>query len=280
MTINLDSLIPTSGVGDSYRNRELPGGFTDHDVMDAAMASGHNVGIYGPTGTGKTHAARAFAAKRGLPFYTIACNQAFDMSAIFGSWQPTADGSLEWVDGVLTTMAREGRGVVLVDEINMAAERALARLYGLFDSRREIVLYEHSGEVIRIPAGSDFVLISAWNPGYRGTRELSQALPNRMAFVMEFDYDDEVEADLIFIPAVREMARKLRTMSREIRTPVSTNMQVEFCEIALAFNVDFAMANWTAKFAEAERESVAQICHLHKAAITAQLDAFEREMGE
>ncbi len=97
--INLDDLIPSSSVADRYIGRRIEG-FREFDVYEAAMASGHNVMLTGPTGSGKTMSVRAFAAHRGLPFYTINVNGAMDMTTIFGGWVPTADGSLEFHDGV------------------------------------------------------------------------------------------------------------------------------------------------------------------------------------
>lgn len=276
-SVDLDSLIPSPKVAEGYINRNLRG-FRDFDVYDAAMESGHNILIEGPTGSGKTFSWRAYAAYKGLPFYTVTVNGNMDNAMLVGSYSPTEDGSLEWVDGVITSMVRQRRGVLLWDEISMGAERTLARWYDLWDARREMVLYEHHGEVLRVPPGSDFLIGAAYNPGYRGGRELSQALPNRYAFKFEFDYDEEIEAELVPVVAVRELARKLRTMKREVRTPVSTNMQIEFCEIALAFSVEFAIENWVTAFATGERESVAQVTKLHAKMIETEIAALAEGM--
>lgn len=278
-TLDLDSMIPSEIVAETYQSRSFFG-FSEMETFEAAMASGHNVMIYGPTGTGKTHAARAFAASKGLPFYTVACNGAIDMATLMGAWVPTEDRSLRWVDGVIPAMMREGRGVLLLDEINFAPERAIARLYGLLDSRREVVLYEHEGEVIRVPAGADLLIIAAYNPGYRGTRELSEALPNRFAFALEFDYSDEIEAELIPSPSLRELAGKLREMDREIRTPVSTNMLVELCEIGIAFSIEYALGNFIAKFARQERASIEHLASLYSARIEGELAEVTQAMEE
>lgn len=271
-SITLDSLVPAPTVAQGYVNREIKG-FSDFDTFQAAKEAGHNVLIKGPTGTGKTYSVRAYAATQGLPYYTVALNQAIDFSTLFGTWVPDGTGSLVWQDGVITAMVREGKGCILLDEINMASERALARLYGLLDDRRELVLYEHNGEVLRIAPGSDFLIAAAYNPGYRGTRPLSQALPNRFAFKMHYDYDTEIEAQLIPLPSVREMSAKLRALGREVTTPVSTNMQMEFCEIAIAFSTDYAIGNWVEAFDEHEQAPVQNVVNLFRDRIAADVEA-------
>ena len=270
--INLDDLIPSPAVAAGYVNRTVKE-FLEFDTFDAAVASGHNVLIEGPTGSGKTFSYRAYAAARGLPFYTVAMNQALDMGVLLGGWVPDGSGQLVWFDGVIPTMIKEERGVVLFDELNMAAERNVSRFYDFWDSRREIVVYEHYGEVLQIAPGSSILLGAAYNRGYRGTRELSQALPNRFAFKMRFDYDDEIEAQLVPSASIREVAGKLRLMKREVKTPVSTNMLIEFCEIAMAFSTDYAIENWNQAFPPAERASVDQVITLHRDRISEEIEA-------
>jgi MoxR-like ATPase len=180
------------------------------------------------------------------------------------------------MDGVLTSMARHGRGVVLWDEINAGTERDMTRFHDLWDERRELVLRETTGEVVRVPPGSDFLMMAAYNRGYRGLRELSQALPNRFAFKLHFDYDRRIEAQLIGSKAVREVGEKLRAMKREISTPVSTNMMQEFVEIGMAFDAAFAIENWLQAFAPHEQQAVANVMDLYQTQIQAELEELER----
>jgi MoxR-like ATPase len=275
----LDTLVPGPQVAARYVNR-LVGGYPEFDTYEAALASGHNVLVHGPTGSGKTFSWKAFAATKGLPFYSVVMSGDMDFGSILGRWVPDEQGNLVWVDGVLTSMVREGRGVCLFDELNFGSERNLARFYSLWDDRREIVLTEHHGEVIKVPDGAPVVFGGAYNPGYHGTRPLSQALPNRFAFKMEFDYDPEVEAQLIPSPTLMEAAAKLRGNKRAIHTPVSTNMQVEFCEIAMAFDVDYALQNWAMAFPVEERASVAQVMDLHRDRIATEIEAASRRLDE
>lgn len=278
--INLDSLIPPTTVAGRYKNRTI-GGYTDFDVFDTAMASGHNVMLTGPTGTGKTFSTRAFAAARELPWYRIPVNGAMDVAATIGGYSPreTGDG-LDWRYGALAQGIQEKRGVFLFDEINMGVERNMARFYPLWDSGRELTVTEHMGEVLRVTPGSDVLIVAAYNPGYRGTRELSQALPNRFAFRMKFDYSYEIESQLVPSAKLLDVADQLRAMTREIKTPVSTNLLVEFCEIGMAFDVEFAIENMVELFPESETQSVKQILNLAADELAADLAAAAALLGE
>lgn len=269
----LDALVPSPSEAARYRNR-LVGGYPEFATYEAALASGHNVLVEGPTGTGKTMSFRAFAAAKGLPFYRAVLSQELDLGVLLGSYQPAEDGNgLVRVDGVLTKMVREGRGVFLFDEINAGAERQLSRFYGLWDEARELVLKEFGGEVLRIAPGDPLLIVGAYNRGYRGMRELSEALPNRFAFKMHFGYDPEVEADLVPAPSLLEAAAKLRGMPRQVTSPVSTNMLIEFVEIAMAFDVDYAMLNFSNAFGPTERDSVAQVMGLFQDRIESEVEA-------
>lgn len=276
----LDDLVPSPEVAARYVSR-LVGGYSEFATYEAALASGHNVLVEGPTGTGKTMSYRAFAATKGLPFYRAVLSQDLDFGVLLGSYQPTADGSLVWVDGILTQMVREGRGVFLFDEVNAGGERQLTRFYGLWDEARELVLKEHAGEVLRIQPGAEVLIVAAYNRGYRGMRELSEALPNRFAFKMRFDYDPDVESQLVPSQGLLEAAGKLRAMPRQVTSPVSTNMLIEFCEIAMAFDVDYALANFSEAFgASGERDSVAQVMGLYRDRIDTEVAAAAAALDE
>lgn len=271
--VNLDDLVPSPEVAARYVNR-IVGGYHEFATYEAAMASGHNVLVEGPTGTGKTMSYRAFAATKGLPFYRAVLSQELDLGVLLGSYQPTeTDTGLVKVEGVLTTMVREGRGIFLFDEINAGAERQLTRFYGLWDEARELVLKEFGGEVVRVQPGAQFLAVAAYNRGYRGMRELSEALPNRFAFKMRFDYDPDVEAQLVPSPSLLEAGGKLRAMPRQVTSPVSTNMLIEFCEIAMAFDIDYALTNFSEAFGPTERDSVAQVMGLYRDRIDAEVAA-------
>lgn len=271
---SLDSLIPDDAIADGYVSRTV-GGQRDLDIMDKARRMGHNVLVFGPTGPGKTTMVMAYAAEQKLPFYSIPCNGAVDPRQLLGSWIPTTEaGKYEWVDGPVTAMVREGRGVILLDEVNFMPPRIGAAFHSLLDSRRELQLIDHRGEVLKV-RGNNLLFVADFNPDYEGTRPLNEAFRNRFAFKLAWGYDDKVEKKLIFSETLMVVAKQLRAAHKkgDIDTPVSTNMLQEFEDIALELSYDFAVLNFVAAFAPEEQAAVTEVFKLNEVALKAETSA-------
>ena len=76
---DLSTLIPDKSELDNYIGRTIVGKW-DVDILAYARKTRHNVLIYGPTGTAKTTLCMAYAAREGLPFYSVPCNQGIEES--------------------------------------------------------------------------------------------------------------------------------------------------------------------------------------------------------
>lgn len=232
---------------------------SDFQVFDYAHTNHHNVLIEGPTGLGKTSAVIAWAGRHGKPFYAVSSNVAIDPSQLFGKFVPDGLGGFRWQDGPVTDLVRHG-GVLLINEINFLPERISTVLFSLLDSRREITLLDHNGEVIA--AHDDLLIVGDLNPDYEGTRPLNKALRNRFALQMSWDYDDDIERQLVRGTSLRELAGLLRRAQHdgEVDAPVSTGMLVEFEQIAAGLGLDAAVRNLVNHFpTEEEREAVAVV---------------------
>lgn len=272
--LDLDSLVEGPEIAASYIARDFHG-VSDIDLLAAAHAGDEsgpfNVMMFGPTGSGKTHAVRAYAAAEGLPFYDIPGHAATNLAQHFGKWVPTADGPA-WIDGVITTMLREGRGVVLLDEVSFIPPKLLGLLHMLLDSRRRIVLEDHNGEVVTTnPEGPGILIVAQHNPGYAGTNPVNAAFLNRFAMKLRYEYAADIEEALVPLPSVLRVGDQIRAMRREVRTPVSTNALVEFCTMAASFNLALAIENFVNGFAESERASIQQVMELESANIAGEL---------
>lgn len=238
------------------RTRALGGHRSDFQVFDYAHAHRCNVLIEGPTGLGKTSAVIAWAGLHRKPFYAVSSNIAIDPSQLFGKFVPDGLGGFRWQDGPVTDLVRHG-GVLLVNEINFLPERISTVLFSLLDSRREITLLDHNGEVIA--AHEDLLIVGDLNPDYEGTRPLNKALRNRFAIQMAWEYDDEIERQLVRGTSLRELASLLRRAQDdgEVDAPVSTGMLVEFEQIATGLGLDAAIHNLINHFpTEEERRAV------------------------
>jgi hypothetical protein len=253
---DVSSLIPKGSL-DNYVERVLAGGQTDLQILAYAHKVRHNVLISGDTGVGKTHSVSAHAESTGLPFVSIACNGATNPDQMFGQFKPSEDGNgFEWVDGIVTTLVRNG-GVLLLDEVNFMKPDISAALHPLLDSRRTLTLVENGGEVIKAHEG--FQAVACINPNYEGTRPLNEAFKNRFGIHLEYTYEGNNEDILVENrPALLELADKLR-IAREngtIATPVSTNSLMEFGEFVEDLGLEFAISNFVNKFDIDERAAI------------------------
>lgn len=257
---------------DPYINRTIHGKL-DFDILDTAMLRKMNVKIEGPTGTGKTSLAMAWAAYRDLPFYSVSSSSGTEGSQLNGRIIPDENnpGGFIWQDGPITDIMRHG-GVILLNEVTFLPERFTTHFFGMLDKRREVALLDHRGEVISAP--DNFLVIADHNPTtYRGSRAMNEAFENRFPIKLFFDYDPVIEAQLIVSDHLREMAGQIRVQVNEgiIDTPVSTNMLMEFETLAVELNLDFAMDNFANAFATDSREAIKGTLRTYRSRIAADI---------
>jgi len=260
----LAALIPEKDIfgSDNYISREI-GGHSEMEVFELAREERHNVLIYGPTGPGKTSSVYAYAADKGLPVVNVSCNGAAEPSYFIGSWQPTVDGGTDYVAGDVLLAAMHG-GIIYLDEVNFLPPKIAAYLHSLLDKRRTISIPNAQGSSIPtlVKAHKDCQIIAAYNPDYEGTRPLNQAFKNRFKFKLEFNYDAEIEYQLVESRELHRLATLLRDRFAigDISTPISTNLLVEFEEInESSLGFDFAVTNFLSVFSDDEREVVREL---------------------
>lgn len=141
----------------------------------------------GPSGTGKSTAARVIPTRCGLPFISVNFSLNIEESDFIGAMVPNINKKDEsepefvWKDGILTTAVRNGY-VLILEEFNFARPGVLGKLNSLLDDARQLDL--PTGEVIK--AHKNFRMIFTCNVGYEGTNRLNKALVNRMDFVHNF----------------------------------------------------------------------------------------------
>lgn len=261
--------IPDRQFAAEYVSRMVKGTL-DLEVLDFAYKQALNVLLFGPTGSGKTSFALAWAARRRKRFYSISSNVAIDPSQMFGRLLQNEIGVWVWIDGGATDVVRNG-GVLLINEVNFLPERIATVVFGLLDKRREIVLMDHKGEVVRahrpncwcdLPAqqcADRWVLVIAdMNPDYAGTRPLNAAFRNRFPMQIDWDYDLAIEEKLTTSGTLRKITANLRRLiGTKLDTPVSTNMLQEFELIAQStLGLDWAIENFCYHFGVDEQAAV------------------------
>jgi MoxR-like ATPase len=269
----VEGLIPDARLADAYVHRTIAG-FEDFDLFDVAVDERENVILAGPTGSSKTTVFRAYAAQRQLPFVLVECNAAMDPGVIIGRTTLTSEGEARFVYGDLSLVVKYG-GVALFDEVNMAHPRITAAFHQLLAVTRRMSVPE-AGETIVAGRGGTgetqpTLFGAAYNPRYQGTVRLNEALSNRFAMQLDWDYDRNVEEALVTSHSLLDMASNTRSLS-EIRTPVSTNALMEFERHAQRFGMGLAEHLFVSRFAMEERGPVSRAMEAHRTTIARELE--------
>lgn len=272
---DLSHLIPEKMFSEEYVARKIEGVW-DVDLLRYAKAARSNTLLYGPTGPGKTSLILAYTSKDNLPLVTVQCNGAVDPNTFWGGLAFDENGQLlGWRDSEITQVIRNG-GVLYMDEVNFLPPKVAAVFHGLMDKRRQITIPEKGNEVIK--AHPDLQVIAAYNPDYEGTKPLNAAFKNRFKIKVRFDYDRDVEKELVCIPVMLDLASKLRLSHKagELETPTSTNMLVEFEDLAVDLGYEFAVINFLNAFSDEERQAVNEVFDMYSDDIKTQVKEMER----
>lgn len=249
------AFIPDARYAKEYIHRTVHG-VQDFKLLDHCLKNSLNLLMAGDTGAGKTMFPMAYAAANSIPYYTVPCDVSIDPTALFGKMMPTdAIGKFEWVDGPVTELVRYG-GILNISEINFMPAKIAASLYSLLDHRRSVQLLGHHGEHVK--ANRDLLIVADMNPKYRGTMDLNLALANRFPLKVSWGYDTAVENKLVQSKALLDLVRRIRKQD-EIRTPIGTNMMMEFVDATVHLGIKFASASFVNAFVESERDAVSKM---------------------
>jgi len=165
------------------------------DVIDKAFEKGLFVLIIGPKGTGKTSLVREYAIQKSKELQSINFSLRTRESHLVGT-KTLIDGNIGFDEGILVKSMKEGN-ILYLDEINAAEADVLLRLDEALDDRRQIVLKESDGQVIK--AKDSWFVIATINPlTHVGTKELPPQLLSRFPVRIMLDYPPEdVEYQII-----------------------------------------------------------------------------------
>ncbi|HJU35657.1 MAG TPA: MoxR family ATPase [Nitrososphaera sp.] len=165
------------------------------DILEKAYRSGLFVLIIGPKGTGKTTLVRRFASEMKKDLDSVNFSLRTRESHLVGS-RTLNKGEINFVEGVLVKSMRNGT-LLYLDELNAAEADVLLRLDEALDDRRQLVLKEAEGQIVK--AADDWFVIATINPlSHVGTKELPPQLLSRFPVRMRLDYPPEdIELDIV-----------------------------------------------------------------------------------
>ena len=209
------------------------------EVLEKAYASGLFVLIIGPKGTGKTTLVRKFAHHMKKQLNSVNFSLRTRESHLIGS-NTLERGEVSFVEGILVRSMREG-SMLYLDELNAAEADVLLRLDEALDDRRQLVLKEAEGQVIK--AAPDWFVIATINPlSHVGTKELPPQLLSRFPVRMRLEYPPE---DL-----------ELEIVTRHVQVSESSAKEVKHA-IKLAKNLREAAAVEELYYSPSLRETIA-----------------------
>ena len=166
-----------------------------NQILNKAYEAGLFVLIIGPKGTGKTSLVRDFAKKQNVNLESINFSLRTRESHLIGT-KTLTDGTVSFDEGLLVKSMKEG-DLLYLDEINAAEADVLLRLDEALDDRRQIVLKEATGEVVK--AKENWFVIATINPlTHSGTKELPPQILSRFPVRIRLEYPPEdIELDII-----------------------------------------------------------------------------------
>jgi len=166
-----------------------------NQILNKAYEAGLFVLIIGPKGTGKTSLVRDFAKNMNINLESINFSLRTRESHLVGT-KTLTDGTVSFDEGILIKSMKEG-DMLYLDEINSAEADVLLRLDEALDDRRQIVLKESTGEVIK--AKENWFVIATINPlTHSGTKELPPQILSRFPVRIRLEYQPEnIELEII-----------------------------------------------------------------------------------
>ncbi|MEM3916990.1 MAG: AAA family ATPase, partial [Candidatus Nitrosocaldus sp.] len=174
------------------------------EILNKAYDAGIFVLIIGAKGTGKTTLVRKFAHMRNKDLYTINFSLRTRESHLIGM-QTIHNGNVEFVEGLLIKSMKNG-SILYLDELNAAEADVLLRLDEALDDRRQIVLKEAGGQIIK--ARDDWFVIATINPlSHMGTKELPPQLLSRFPVRIRMEYPP-AETEMKIIGAHVQLSNK------------------------------------------------------------------------
>ena len=165
------------------------------EILKKAYDAGLFVLIIGPKGTGKTSLVRDFAKSMSTNLDSINFSLRTRESHLVGT-KTLTDGTVSFDEGVLIKSMRQG-DLLYLDEINSAEADVLLRLDEALDDRRQIMLKESTGEVVK--AKEKWFVIATINPlTHSGTKELPPQILSRFPVRIRLEYPPEnIELEII-----------------------------------------------------------------------------------
>ncbi len=247
-------------------------GKSNWEMAIAAILSGQNILLTGNKATGKNVFAINLAMLFGRELFETSFHINTDNDSLIGE-NTLVDGNVSFKEGIIINAARTG-GFLVLDEVNMARNEAMAVLFSLLDFRKTV---DVSGNA-KVKLDENTRIIATMNYGYEGTKELNEALVSRFAVINMDAMTDDVFAQIIMasFPKIKtESVKILTNLYRDLQTKASKMEMsakaldfrgfitaIKSIEIGLKPLTAFEMGVSNKAFLEYEREIIEDVIRL------------------
>ena len=159
--------------------------------------------VVGPTGCGKTTAAKVKAHKDKRHMLVVDCSSAQEPTDLFGS-MTAKEGTTDFVLSDLPKAANIPNAIIVLDEVNRATHDVRNALLALLDGRGETTIpgvVDSSGNSVHINVRPDVIIMATANigSGFVGTNKIDTAFRNRAKATIRVDYLSLVEEAKLLI---------------------------------------------------------------------------------
>ena len=290
MDPRLDHLRPSREALKHYIPRTMMNGMQDSEFLlkytndfYRAKNEGHPASfmLKGETQGGKTLLIQVLAVlwadmlglPKPMPIFTLSGSSGVTDYDLFG--QPvtytdpdTGQDRLVHLPGVVALAAQCG-GILYLDEINALAGNVTSSLHPLADHRHT---FTNRGKAVLkggvfmpefVKAHPDLWILGTYNDGtYKGMGEMNEAFINRFRHI-RWDYDENVEDQLITSPSIRLLGQGLRNARaanvKGFKTPVGTAALMRLEQDVQEMGVDMGIEVFMGMFKRNEYDTVKEI---------------------